>query len=231
MELRHFSQRTGERTPIILETLDTPTSFLVPLDEERRWYRYHRLFADLLRQRLQRERGDLVPELHRRASDWYEQNGLVPEAVSHALEAGDSERAADSIEWTAWTTLIRGEIRTLQDWLNRLPDELTRSRPQLGILYAWTLALPGESESVEPVLQSLDVQQVPGEVAAVRAYVASLHDEISLATEFAQQVFEHLPESKWFSRGYGSADPGQCPADQWRPSRSYPGIDRGDPAE
>ena len=190
-----------EDSQSILEALDAGNLFVVPLDGERRWYRYHRLFAGLLRQRLQREWGDLVPELHRRASEWYEQNGLIPEAVGHTLEAGDAERAADLIEWTAWTTVIRGEVRTLRGWLDRLPTELRRSRPQLGILYAWALAFSGDLESVEPYLQGVDLQQVPGEVAAVRAYVASLHDETSLATEFAQQVFEHLPESKWFSRG------------------------------
>ena len=201
----------GTESQQVLEALEKSNLFLVPLDEERRWYRYHRLFADLLRQRLQREMSDLVPELHRRASEWHEQNGLIPEAVSHALEAGNAERAADLIEWTAWTTLIRGEIRTLQDWLHRLPDELTNSRPQLGILHAWALALSGELESVEPVLHSLDVQQVPGEAAAVRAYVAGLRDETSLATEFAEQVFEHLPESKWFSRGMAAVILGNAP--------------------
>jgi LuxR family maltose regulon positive regulatory protein len=191
----------GADSQQLLEVLEASNLFLVPLDEERRWYRYHRLFADLLRQRVQREKGDLVPELHRRASKWYEQNGFVPEAVGHALEAGDDERAADLIEWTAWTTVMRGEVRTLRGWLDSLPEELMRSRPQLGMLYAWALALGGELESVEPYLQGVDLQQVPGEVAAVRAYVASLHDETSLATEFAQQVFEYLPERKWFSRG------------------------------
>ena len=195
----------------ILETLDAGNLFIVPLDEERLWYRYHRLFADLLRQRLHREWGSLVPELHRRASDWYEQNGFDPEAVGHALEAGDTERAADLIEWTAWTTLIRGEVGTLQDWLDRLPDELTQSRPQLGILYAWAMALSGESEKIEPYLQGLDLQQVPGEAAAIRAYVASIHEETPQATEFAQQVFEHLPESKWFSRGMAAVVLGNAP--------------------
>ena len=205
------SSSKGTESQQVLEALEASNLFLVPLDEERRWYRYHRLFADLLRQRLQREMSNLVPELHRRASDWYEQNGLIPDAVNHALEAGDAKRAADLMEWAAWTTLIRGELGTLQDWLHRLPDELTHSRPQLGILYAWTLALSGELERVEPVLQGLDLKQVPGEAAAVRAYVAGLRDETSLAAEFAQQVFEHLPESKWFSRGMAAVILGNTP--------------------
>jgi LuxR family maltose regulon positive regulatory protein len=196
------AEQTGSQS--ILETLDASNLFTIPLDEERRWYRYHRLFADLLRQRLHQEQGDLVPELHGRASKWYEQRGFIPEAVGHALGAGDDERAADLIEWAAWTTVMRGEVRTLRGWLDRLPSELERSRPQLGILYAWALALGGDLDRVESYLQGVDVQQVPGEVAAVRAYVASLRDEASLATEYAQQVFEYLPERKWFSRGMAS---------------------------
>jgi LuxR family maltose regulon positive regulatory protein len=194
-----------------LEALEAANLFTIPMDEERRWYRYHRLFADLLRQRLLRESAELAPELHRRAGEWCEQNGLIPEAVSHALASGDQEQAADLIEWTAWTTLMRGEIRTLRGWLDRLPDELMHSRPQLGALYVWALALSGESESIEPFLQSVDVEQVPGEVAAVRAYVAGLHDEMPQATELAHQVFEHLPESKWFSRGIAAVILGMAP--------------------
>ncbi len=106
---------------------------------------------------------------------------------------------------------MRGEVRTLRGWLDRLPVELKRSRPQLGILYAWALALGGDLDSVELYLQGVDVQQVPGEAAAVRAYVAGLRDETSLATEFARQVFEHLPEGKWFSRGMAAVILGNTP--------------------
>jgi LuxR family maltose regulon positive regulatory protein len=208
----------------ILESLAAANLFIVPLDQERRWYRYHHLFADLLRQRLQRERPDLLPELHRRASQWYEANGLIPEAVSHALASDGLERAADLIEWTGWSLLIRGEVRTLRGWLDRLPDELTRYRPQLGILYAWSLALTGDGERVEPFLQGVDLEQVPGEVAAVRAYVASLHDEMSLATRLARQVFYHLPESKWFSRGMAALVLGMAPLNSGEPAAAIQAL-------
>jgi LuxR family maltose regulon positive regulatory protein len=208
----------------ILEYLEGNNLFVVPLDDERRWYRYHHLFADLLRQRLRRERRDLVPELHRRASEWYERNGLIPEAVSHALTSGNVARAADLIEWTAWTTLIRGEIRTLRGWLDRLPDELARSRPQLGVLYAWALALSGELESIEPFFESVDVQIVSGEVAAVRAYVASLRDELPRATDLAHQVFEYLPERKWFSRGIAAVILGMAPLSSGDPAAAVQAL-------
>jgi len=185
----------------VLEHLDHNNLFIVPLDDERRWYRYHRLFADLLRQRLQRERSDLVPELHRRASKWHEENGLIPEAVSHTLASGDLERAAGLIEWTAWQILTRGEMTTVLGWLDALPPNLVRSRPQLCILHAWALAFAGELDSVEPCLQDIDIQQVRGEVAAVRAYVATVRGEVSHAIELAHLALELLPQEKWFSRG------------------------------
>ena len=82
----------------MLEALDRANLFLVPLDDRRRWYRYHHLFADVLRAHLLDEQPDEVPELHRRASDWYEQNGDRSEAIRHALAGGDFDRAADLIE-------------------------------------------------------------------------------------------------------------------------------------
>jgi LuxR family maltose regulon positive regulatory protein len=207
-----------------LEALEAAGLFIVPLDDQRRWYRYHHLFADLLGQRLQRERSELAPELHRRASEWYEEHGLIPEAVGHALASGNLERAADLIEWTAWTTLVRGEIWVLRGWLDSLPDGLMRSRPQLGILYAWSLAFTGDSASVEPYLRGVDVQQVPGEVAAIRAYVASLHDEMSRATALAHQVFDQLPESKWFSRGTAALVLGMAPLNSGDPAAAIQAL-------
>jgi LuxR family maltose regulon positive regulatory protein len=92
----------------MLEYLERSNLFVVPLDDERRWYRYHHLFADLLRQRLQREKPGQVPELHRRASEWYERDGQVAEAVGHALASGDFGRAAHLVEKAAWPMLTRG---------------------------------------------------------------------------------------------------------------------------
>jgi LuxR family maltose regulon positive regulatory protein len=202
---------------VMLEYLEHNNLFVVPLDDERRWYRYHSLFADLLRQRLWRERRELVPELHRRASEWYEQNGLILEAVSYALSSGNQARAADLIERTAGTTLIRGEIRTLRGWLDGLPDELMRSRPQLGVLYAWALALSGELERIEPFLEHVDVQHVPGEVAAVRAYVASLRDDLPRATQLAHQA-------KWFSRGLAAVTSGMTPLSSGDPAAAVQAL-------
>ncbi|NIV36169.1 MAG: hypothetical protein GWN58_43995, partial [Anaerolineae bacterium] len=183
-----------------LEALEAANLFLIPLDEDRCWYRYHHLFAGLLRHHLLREQPDLVPTLHQRASKWYQKNGLIPEAVSHALASGDLERAADLVEWAGWRVLTRGEMVTLFRWLDALPQELAQARPQLGVLRAWALAFIGRLDSVEPCLSDIDVQHVLGDVAAVRAHVAALQGDVPHTIELGQRALELLPETKWFSR-------------------------------
>jgi LuxR family maltose regulon positive regulatory protein len=120
----------------ILAQLEQANLFLFPLDDERHWYRYHHLFADLLRQLLQREARNRMPELHRRAGEWYEQSGLIPEAVSHVIAAGEFERAAYLVEQAAWPMLTRGECTALLGWLDALPDDAVRARPRLGVFRA-----------------------------------------------------------------------------------------------
>jgi LuxR family maltose regulon positive regulatory protein len=192
------TQRTESQQ--VLESLDASNLFVVRLDEERCWYRYHHLFADLLRQRLLRERPDLVPELHRRASRWYEREGLRSEAVSHLLSAGDFERAAHLAEQAGWPMLARGEMTTLLGWLTALPDGVKDTRPRLGVLRAWALALTGQLDLVEPCLVGLDLQPVAGEVAALRAYVADLAGGFPQAVEFCHQALELLPKDSLFLR-------------------------------
>ena len=108
----------------MLEALDRGNLFLVPLDDRRQWYRYHHLFADVLRARLLDEQPDDVPELHRRASEWYEQNGERSEAIRHALAGEDFERAADLVELAIPATRQHRQEATLRRWLEALPDEL-----------------------------------------------------------------------------------------------------------
>jgi LuxR family maltose regulon positive regulatory protein len=184
----------------VLEYLEHTNLFIVPLDDVRQWYRYHHLFADLLQYRLQQKQRDLVPELHRRASEWYEENGLIAEAVSHALAACDYEQTASLVERTAWETLTRGECTTLLGWLDALPDGLVRSRPRLGVFHAWALAFAGQLDGVESCLAHVDVQHVQGEVAAVRAFVAGVRGDVPRTIELAQQALEQLPEENPFLR-------------------------------
>ncbi|MGD9406240.1 MAG: LuxR family transcriptional regulator, partial [Anaerolineae bacterium] len=117
----------GARAPsqTILDRLDRANLFIVPLDSDRRWYRYHHLFADLLRQRLKQTGAEQIPALHRRASEWHEQNDLADEAIAHALWAGDLERAASMVEAQADAAWRRGEHAKLRSWLDALPPEMS----------------------------------------------------------------------------------------------------------
>ena len=139
-----------------LEALDRGNLFLVPLDDRRQWYRYHHLFADVLRARLLDEQPDLVPELHRRACEWYEQHGDRSEAIRHAMAGGDFERAADLVELAIPATGQDRQEATLRRWLEALPDELLRVRPVLSNAYAGSRLVRGEVEGVEERLRDAE---------------------------------------------------------------------------
>jgi len=189
----------------ILEYLERYNLFVVPLDNERRWYRYHRLFADLLRARLHQEMGAQgLASLHRRASTWYEHNGLEPLAIDHALAASDFERAAHLIEQTAETTLMRSEVVTFLNWVEALPDELVRARPTLCLFHAWALLMGGHPpDAVESRLQDVegDTDLISGKVDTLRGLIAAFQGRTSYASELSRQALEQLPEGDSFFRG------------------------------
>ena len=140
----------------MLETLDRGNLFLVPLDDRRQWYRYHHLFADVLQARLLDEQPRHVHELHQRASEWYEQNGEMPEAIRHAMAGEDFERAADLVE-LAMPALRQGrQDATLRRWLEALPDELFQVRPVLTMGYVGALMARGEIKGVEARLRDVE---------------------------------------------------------------------------
>ena len=133
----------------MLETLERGNLFVIPLDDRRQWYRYHHLFADVLQTRLMEEWPDQVSALHRRASVWYEQNGLPSDAIRHALAAEDFERAADLIELAGPVVEESSQTATWLGWVRALPDELVRARPVLSVWYAYALLGRGEMEAAE----------------------------------------------------------------------------------
>ncbi|HLF75142.1 MAG TPA: LuxR C-terminal-related transcriptional regulator [Anaerolineales bacterium] len=139
-----------------LETLQRGNFFLLPLDDKRHWYRYHHLFADVLHMHLITEQPDQVPALHRRASEWYEQNGSAADAIRHALAAKDFERAANLIERAVPAMRRSRQESTVLGWLRALPDELFHSRPVLSVHYAGALLLSGNLEGVEPRLRDAE---------------------------------------------------------------------------
>ena len=208
-------QGNGQAT---LEMLEHANLFIVPLDEERRWYRYHQLFSDLLRQRQNQSQPEQVPVLHHRASAWYEQNGFAEEAIEHALRAGELERAAHLIEEHVDTMWERGEHLKLRRWLAGLPMELVCSRPHLCILHAWDLFTSGQHDAAEQRLQAAekalgagtgpatetppgargplsgpDRIRIQGRVAAIRAFLASYRGDLPGTIQYAGQALEALP--------------------------------------
>lgn len=159
----------SEGSQAILEKLENANLFLLPLDDVRHWYRYHHLFADLLRHHLQREQPELVPVLHRRASRWFERAGYADEAVQHALAGDEYERAADLVAQLSQSLVHRGEINTLLAWIGRLPAEWQRQHPQLVLNHAWAQLFRSGPQEMEATLSHL-----PAEVANGLPYSAFL---------------------------------------------------------
>ena len=193
----------------ILESLDAANLFIVPLDDERRWYRYHRLFSDLLRKRLRQTHPDLVPVLHRRASEWHEQQGMMAAAIDHALAAEDFERAADLIEGCVEATFMRSEVVTFLHWMERLPDEWVRTRPTICFYHAWALLMSGGSlDLAEQRLQDIACMQdaaesgevMPGRMVALQAYTSLFRADTGRTIELCHEALETLPESDLFLR-------------------------------
>ena len=189
----------------ILEQLERNNLFIIPLDHERQWYRYHHLFADLLRKRLQQTHPDLVPILHRRASQWHEHNGQMTASIEHALSALDFERAADLIERAVDATLMRSEVITLLNWIEALPDGVVRARPHLCAAHAGVILLGGRPlDMVESRLHDAmrgDTDgRVSGDVAAYRALIASLKGDAQLGLDLSRQALERLPADRLFLR-------------------------------
>ena len=167
-----------------LAALERGNLFLVPLDDRRQWYRYHQLFADVLQAHLVDEQPDNVPDLHGRASTWYEHNGEAPEAIRHALAAADFERAAGLVELALPTMRRTRQEAVARSWLEALPDEVIRARPVLCVAFAGALLITGEVEGVEYRLRDADrwLRTTDDGHAAPEAMVVVDHEE-----------FRHLP--------------------------------------
>jgi LuxR family transcriptional regulator, maltose regulon positive regulatory protein len=192
------------RSHDILTYLEHNNLFLIPLDDEFRWFRYHHLFADLLRNQLERTQGSQVNELHRRASHWFELQGLVPDALSHAIKAGDFERAAELVEKNATQMLMQGYVMTIGDWLSMLPKNLVRAHPWLCVDKSWFLVISGESNQIEPYLEEAqrhlpsdpqESQNILGNIAAIRAFIATKKLDAPLAVQMAHKALAEISEN------------------------------------
>ncbi len=215
--------RSGEAvthdSQAILAHLERTNLFVMPLDDERRWYRYHHLFADLLKSTLgQRRSAEQMRELHRRASLWHQGEGSLEEAMIHAMAAQDFERAASMIDENIATMLSRSEAPVLLAWIEKLPEQIVRGCPWIDVYRANALALSGRLEQMEPLLDDLEKRIEPGaarasellgHIAAIRAYAANLRGDAARVIEMATFTERYLQEEHLNARGmaaYALAD-------------------------
>ncbi len=212
----------------MLEELDRANLFLVPLDDRRQWYRYHQLFADVLRARLLDERPDRVPDLHRRATEWYERNGQRSEAIRHALAAEDLERAADLVELAIPAMRQSRQEATIRRWLEALPHSLIQARPVLSVHYAGALLQFGQLEGVEVrlrdaerrldtatggregptaeltalvVVDEEEFRRLPSAIALYRAALALAAGDVASTVRYARRVLDLAPEDDHLMHG------------------------------
>nr|MBC8504784.1 AAA family ATPase [Chloroflexota bacterium] len=218
-----------ENSQIILEKLENANLFIVPLDNERRWYRYHHLFADLLNHRLRQIFPDQISDLHQRASEWYEQHDFPSDAIRHAFSAKNLERAAALAElaWPAWN----GSFQSIEwlSWLKALPAELVRSRPVLCVAYAWAFLNSGDLEAAETrlldaehwleptvniserpdtrmvVVDDEQFQSLPVSLATARAYHAQATGDVARTVKYAKRVLDLSPDGDSQYRGDATA--------------------------
>jgi LuxR family transcriptional regulator, maltose regulon positive regulatory protein len=190
----------------MLERLERANLLLVPLDDERRWYRYHRLFADLLRARLGVEHPTERDGLHLRAADWYEREGMIGDAIGHALRSGDRRRARDLIAKASPDLIHHAEFATLRGWLDTLPAEVVRSDLLLSTFYAYALVLAGQREGVSSRLADAEAAlpeaaaaghpsaaTVPIHIFMIRSIVARLEHDVAGAVANAEQAVALVP--------------------------------------
>jgi LuxR family maltose regulon positive regulatory protein len=181
-----------------LQALDAANLFINPLDQNREWYRYHRLFAELLRHRLRLQPGISLDELHHTASVWFEDNGFLVDAIQHALSAEDWPRASGLILQQYDAMLRDGEYVTLIDWCQRIPERVIKADPKLCLAYAWPLLLKGEYETAAALLvqaESLafENQTLLGEIAAAQAYLAQVNGDGARLVQFSERALALLP--------------------------------------
>jgi LuxR family transcriptional regulator, maltose regulon positive regulatory protein len=205
-----------------LEALDRANLFVVPLDDNRRWYRYHHLFADVLRAHLLDERADEAADLHRRASQWYDRNGEPAPAVRHALAAGDVEGAAELIELAIPALRRNRQEPTIRGWLDAIPDDVVRARPVLAVGLIGALMTSGEFEGVEArlrdaerlldlpraetvVVDEQELLRLPGMIQMYRAALALVRGDPSATIGHAHRAVDRAAADDHLTRAGASA--------------------------
>lgn len=192
----------------LLVALERANLFLVPLDEQRQWYRYHQLFADMLRARLQRRIGaEGVANLYMKASTWYERNGFPVEAVEAALAAGNADQAADLLEQISSTMILRLQHTTLRRWVEALPENVWETRPALCCSYAIALFITGTADTYKAPLRMAERlfrdrgnNSGLGMVYMLRALAASLREDAMEGIRYGKEALILLPQEAQVAR-------------------------------
>jgi LuxR family maltose regulon positive regulatory protein len=216
-----------------LERLDA-ANLLIPLDDKRQSYRYHHLFADMLRQRLERKYPDRLADLHRRASRWYEQAGDVEEAIYHAFAVPDVLLAAQLAERYGSRMINDGRIATVMEWLERIPADIIDTHAYLCLGGAWAFALVGDEKTAERYVQAgeaalsifetfydagegrvISREEVRGTLTAVRAFCARMRGDVASVIEHSQQALEQLPADAYATRCVLTLNLGLLQLDNW----------------
>ncbi|MDT7711516.1 MAG: hypothetical protein QOG46_205, partial [Pseudonocardiales bacterium] len=204
----------------MIQILERANLFIVALDDRREWYRYHHLFADVLRVRLLSEQKDEVPLLHQRASQWYERHDLTEEAVRHALAARDFDRAAHLMELAVSMIRRNRQEATMYGWLKALPDDTVRRSPVLSLFYGSMLMASGDLSGVEPWLdhaeralaaigegealrwaQTKDLLTLPSTIAMYRAALAQARGDASGTADHARRALDLAGPDDHLARG------------------------------
>ncbi len=199
----------------VLEGLCTANAFVAPLDDEHHWYRYHHLFAELLRSQLSHTQPQLAPTLQGRASEWYERQGMPAEAIDHALAAADYPRAVRLLETHAGAIAGQGHAQTVEGWLRRLPQEWRTVGPRANLAFAGSLVLRGQIGEAEPYLRNAEAAAAEreragahSEAAAIlaeahsfRAIVVSLRGDTEGACQLAQEAVKRAPQDDLYLQG------------------------------
>ena len=204
----------------LLITLERANLFLVPLDDRREWYRYHHLFADVLRAHLLAQRPDVVPQLHQRASLWYERHDYTEEAVRHALAARDFDRAAYLMELAAPAIRRHRQEAVLFGWLQELPEDAVRRSPVLNVFYGFMLMVSGDLAAFEarlddaesalaavpdgeslPWADTTELQTLPATIAIYRASLAQARGDVPGTAENARRALDFARPDDHLARG------------------------------
>ncbi len=197
----------------ILKQVEQANLFLIPLDDERQWYRYHHLFAELLRKRLKQRLPDQITELHRCASKWYAENGVISEAISHALDSGDFQRVNELVSGNVLAMLEHFELLDVLRHFEKIPDQQMIAKPWLCAAYAWVKAYTDPSEGLDRILQQAEIglvgakddlerQYLSCHLDAIRAYVAWIQGKAVKALQYAHRAMENLPENDWMTHAH-----------------------------